>query len=623
MIPVDIKCKYQRSNIMKLFRAIFFVLIIFIQFGNAQSIAYYIDAVNGNDANNGFTSVNPWKSLAKINAVTFQSGDTIFLKSGSVWTGQLILHGSGVKDFPIVVEKYGGAVKPRIDGNGIIGTAAVHLNNGKFWEINNLEITNDAETAADRRGVLISASDFGLVEHIYLRNLDIHNVKGIVGNDDASKRTAGIGIETTTDRGAATRFDDILIEGCTISNIENTGIYTDNLIFRNTPGTPDWTKRRFTNVRIRNNTIHHIAKNAMIIRLFDGGLIENNVCYETALKTTGNTMFTSSCNGTIFQYNEGYYNRASLQGGDFGDGSMYDADLKSSNIIFQYSYSHDNSHGLLWTCNSQPDSGIVCRYNVSQNDKGIIFCINYPVMSVQIYNNTVFIGQGVSPTIISERNVNTGTRNYSFKNNIIYNLSSNASYDFRTTGYTRDFDFNSFYGFHPSGEPNDSNKLVGDPNFINPGNATIGMNTILGYALQAKSPGINSGMLYLNHPLVDIIGNPVPTNGVVDRGAFEYQGSVGVRTDVRMQPYNFQLYQNYPNPFNPSTTITYSIPSQQKVVLEVFNALGIKIETLVNDVISAGEHYVSYNAGHISSGVYIYRFQSGSTNSVKRMVFIK
>ncbi len=610
-------------EIMTASRLIAVLFLVLAQCGSGQSTAYFADAVNGNDLNDGKSAAAAWKSLAKVNAATFQPGDTVYLKAGSVWSGQLLPHGSGIKELPIVVTKYGGSQKPRIDGNGIVGSATLHLNNGKFWEISDLEITNSADVAGDRRGVLISASDFGLVEHIILRNLDIHDVKGTVGNDDASKRTAGIGIETTTDRGAATRFDDIVIENCSIYNIDNTGIYTDNLIFRNTPGGADWIKRRFTNVVIRNNTIHHIAKNAMIIRLFDGGLIEKNVCYETALKTTGNTMFTSSCSGTVFQYNEGYFNRASLQGGDFGDGSMYDADLKSSNIIFQYSYSHDNSHGLFWTCNSQPDSNIICRYNVSQNDKGIIFCVNYPVTSVQIYNNTVFIGQGLSPTIISERNVNTGTRNYTFRNNVIYNLSSNASYDFRTSGYTREFNYNTFYGFHPSGEPEDSNKLVSDPKFVSAGSASTGIGTISGYALQVSSPVINSGVLFPNHPAKDILGNPVPSLGGVDRGAFEYQGSLGIKKNELQQPSEFALHQNYPNPFNPSSVISFSIPLSQMVLLEVYNALGVLTETLVNGYRPAGTYSIPFNAARYPSGVYFYRLAAGEFHGTKRMVLLK
>ena len=346
---------------------------------------YYIDATSGNDSNDGRSVLTAWKTLTKVNGITFVAGDTILLKSGSTWTGQLKPNGSGTSGNPIIIDKYNGTTKPIVNGNGVTGQGTVYLSDQQYWEINNLEITNNAATAGDRRGVLIEASNFGLAQHIYLKNLDIHNVKGTVGQDDAAKRTAGIGFEVTADA-TPTRFDDILIDGCNIYQIENTGIYTDNTVVRNDyPHTSGWNSRRFTNVRISNNVIHHISKNAMIIRLFDHGIIEHNGCYETATATTGNTMFTATCDSTIFQYNEGYLNRS-----PDADGSMYDADLRSPNTVWQYSYSHDNAHGLFWTCTVQEDSGVVCRYNISQNDQGIIFCINYPSTSVYCYNNTVY-----------------------------------------------------------------------------------------------------------------------------------------------------------------------------------------------------------------------------------------
>jgi hypothetical protein len=428
--------KRHRLEHLNAHRHILFLIAVLAQVGWSQSISYYIDGVGGNDTNDGKTPATAWQNLAKINATTFQPGDTLFMKSGVTWTGQLSPKGSGNASKPIVLTSYGGAARAIIDGNGILSTGAVYLFNQEYWEISNLEVVNDAAAAGDRRGVYIAASNFGVVHHIYLRNLYVHNIKGIVGDNDAQKRTAGIGIETTNDLTTPTRFDDLLIEGCIISTVDNTGLFTDNTVSgarSDYPQTGKWPARRFTNVRIRNNTVHHIAKNAMILRFLEKGVVEYNVCYETALKTTGNTIFTASCDGTVFQYNEGYFNRSTG-----ADGSMYDADLRSPNTIWQYSYSHDNAHGLFWTCSVQEDTNIVCRYNVSQNDKGIIFCINYPNTSVSCYNNTIYIGSSLAPTIISERNVNTGTRTYTFYNNIIYNLSSTAQYDFRSSGYTMD-----------------------------------------------------------------------------------------------------------------------------------------------------------------------------------------
>jgi hypothetical protein len=76
--------------------------------------------------------------------------------------------------------------------------------------------------------------------------------------------------------------------------------------------------------------------------------------------------------------------------------------------------------------------------------------MSYANTSTYIYNNTVFIPAHLSPTIIDDRQATTKT--YHFYNNIIYNLSSNASYQWKA-GATRVFDSNVFYGQHPPGEP--------------------------------------------------------------------------------------------------------------------------------------------------------------------------
>jgi hypothetical protein len=611
---------------MKYFRCLILLAAVMTQICLSQSIAYYVDAVIGNDTNDGKSAETAWKTLANVNAQTFQPGDRIYLKSGSVWTGQLLLRGSGTQTNPIIVDMYDGTAKPRIDGNGIIGTATVYLNNGKFWEINNLEITNDAATGADRRGVLVAASNFGLVQHIYLKNLDIHDVKGLPGQDDKNKRTAGIGIETTSDGSVPTRYDDVLIEGCTIYNVDNTGIYTDNLMSgarSEYPGTEHWPDRCFTNVRIRKNIIHHIAKNAMIIRFFKGGVVENNVCYETALKTTGNTMYTSTCDGTIFQFNEGYLNRS-----PGFDGSMYDADLRSPNTIWQYSYSHDNAHGLFWTCTTQTDSNVVCRYNISQNDKGIIFCISYANTMVSCYNNTVYCGSATSPVILSERNGgDPGPRSYRFINNIIYNLSPNASYDFRASGYTRFFESNTFYGWHPANEPADLKKMATDPMLVNPGSGSLGIATLDGYKLKPGSPCINSGTTIPAAGGFDFWQNPVPSGGKTDRGAFEYPQSTGIN-DRLSNANRYLLAQNFPNPFNPDTNIEYRMPAPGRVSLVVYDLSGKSVRNLKDGKSNAGNYSERWDGTDdhglpVASGVYYARLTSDVGVASVKMILIR
>lgn len=94
-------------------------------------------------------------------------------------------------------------------------------------------------------------------------------------------------------------------------------------------------------------------------------------------------------------------------------------------------------------------------------------------------------------------------------------------------------------------------------------------------------------------------------------------------------PDKFELQQNYPNPFNPSTLISYSIPNNQVMVrLEIYNILGQKVKTLVNDVRSAGRYSARWNGTNeagmqVSTGVYIYRLQAGGVVQSKKLTFIK
>ena len=482
-----------------------------------SAATYYIDSHNGDDGNSGLCPAQSWKTLAKVNSTTFVGGDRILFSAGRRWEGKLNPKGSGVAGNPIIIDRYGDGPLPVIDGAGSIGDAVVYLYNQQHWEINNLEITNDAAGAGDRRGVMVAAANFGIARHIHLKNLYIHHIKGIVGQSIQAKDTGGIGIFIEADDTRDTRFDDILIAGCRIQTIDNTGIFTRARAGgSNTPGESNWNRRRITNLRVRCNKINDIAKNAMIIRMADGGVVEYNVCWDTAYRAgTGNTIFSRSSRGTVFQYNEGYLNRSR----DY-DGSLYDADMESPGCIFQYSYSHDNAHGLFWMCTKPQDANVIVRYNISQNDKGIIFCINYANTSCYIYNNVVFVPPGLSPRIIDERR--NADKTYYFYNNIIYNLSPTASYHWKNA--KRTFSNNVFFGIHPDSEPNDPYKITDDPRFLAPGSGGLGIDTLNGYKLRSDSPCIDSGKTISDNGGLDYWRNVVgDLAGLIDRGAHEYQ----------------------------------------------------------------------------------------------------
>ncbi|MBL1214489.1 MAG: T9SS type A sorting domain-containing protein [Ignavibacteriae bacterium] len=85
----------------------------------------------------------------------------------------------------------------------------------------------------------------------------------------------------------------------------------------------------------------------------------------------------------------------------------------------------------------------------------------------------------------------------------------------------------------------------------------------------------------------------------------------------------FQLSQNYPNPFNPITIITFEIPELQYVTINIYNALGEKISTLVDGLRAEGTYKEIFNGAHLSSGVYFYQITAGSFNQVRKMLLLK
>ncbi len=96
----------------------------------------------------------------------------------------------------------------------------------------------------------------------------------------------------------------------------------------------------------------------------------------------------------------------------------------------------------------------------------------------------------------------------------------------------------------------------------------------------------------------------------------------GVR-DARFSPYVFELQQNYPNPFNPVTTIRFEIPAAANTALTVYDILGRKITSIVDQPLSAGLHTYQWDSSSVASGVYFYRLTSGSFVSTKKMLVAK
>ncbi|AXJ00983.1 Por secretion system C-terminal sorting domain-containing protein [Cyclonatronum proteinivorum] len=119
-------------------------------------------------------------------------------------------------------------------------------------------------------------------------------------------------------------------------------------------------------------------------------------------------------------------------------------------------------------------------------------------------------------------------------------------------------------------------------------------------------------------------GAPLTLLAVFEDGEVtELQNVTSTAPELQDIPAEFLLAQNYPNPFNPTTQISYQLTETTEVVLEVFNLTGQRVAKLVNGTQPAGTHTVTFDAGSLSSGVYLYRIQAGSFTQTHKMLLLK
>jgi len=110
------------------------------------------------------------------------------------------------------------------------------------------------------------------------------------------------------------------------------------------------------------------------------------------------------------------------------------------------------------------------------------------------------------------------------------------------------------------------------------------------------------------------------TNGA---GVYKLDVTVDVEETDNEIPSEYLLEQNYPNPFNPSTTIKFSLPKESFTKLEIFNALGEEVSTLISETLSAGTYEYEWDAEGLQSGVYFYKLNTNNFSKMKKMILLR
>lgn len=497
---------------------------------------FYIDEENGMYYNTGHSPSEAWESVDRINERIWNPGDTILIKRGTVYNGVLKLKGNGTAEAPIVICSYGDESLPLpvIAAGG--QSEAILVRNIQYWEIHDIHVTNKGEAPLPKAaGIRIVAENIegGVMNHIHVKRCVISDVFG-------SKTTyegggAGIFYYNAVDTQTPSCFNDLVVEGCRISNCQRDGI--NGYI-----ATGDRSSRKAsTGVVFRDNIIEGVPGDQILVNGCDNALVEGNIvrnCAEGGFadESIPNRMEAAAAiwcmhsDGTVFRYNIVQDHKATW------DGQAFDCDQNCQNTLFEYNISYNNVGGWIMMCPSDASfsqgfaehKGTVVRYNISINDgtrdylKGngkahsTTIDIVGRVADCHFYNNTVIKTKSASEnadnTAIGFDNYTNIENSLRFTNNIFYNTTGTANAFVKITSgdFVDDMGLvlrnNCIYGYEEGSVPGDVEHNVGtlysDPqfvslveDFIDNGNIVDKDEILAGLSLSSASPCLGNGLV--------------------------------------------------------------------------------------------------------------------------------
>ncbi len=551
---------------------------------------YFIDATNGSDTAPGTSPKTAWQTLAAASAKTFGPGDRILLKAGEQWHDeQLWPKGSGSKGRPITISAYGDrhARRPYIATNGNVPnpfnadgtknpetvgqTGAIVLRNQQYFEINNVELSNDDDFATDitagsyvRDGIMVSINaDYladgadSIMDHFRISDVYVHNTDG--PSVWQRMHYGGVNFQVFGSRNykeygtGGYYFKDVRIEDNTFENVElhaiqfafnwfgadgaDSGQYDENGKFHE--GWEQlWVRTRdlySRDVYIGHNYAESIGQGAIQLANTKNMTVEFNEVngYLERYDSVSVALYLWAGANSVMQFNEVY-------GGPNNefDGTPWDLEYTNFNVTYQFNYSHDNAAG--WMSYMGNSSNSVARYNLSVNDNGVLvknmLSTNY---SPTYFTNNTFVYDGADLDYFHDE---TFLSRVYFLNNIFYNSSATATTPwYRRTGALRQavFSNNDFYeasGTHSSQQPTDPRGLRVDPRFVgDPAKYVTGAGVeqirraAKHFRLRDDSPLIDAGRYNPHLGTDDFLGTHIYYGGAPDIGIAESR--IGERVD--------------------------------------------------------------------------------------------
>jgi hypothetical protein len=360
----------------------------------------------------------PWNSLGAVNGLTLKPGDTVHLRRGSTCHGVLSPQGSGADGNPIRLTAYGEGPRPQIIADAK-AEEVLRLFNQQYWEIDSLDIAGGTTN-----GIFISGDD-GILHHIHLSNLAVHDV---LGETMKHKESGLVAISPSSEK---SHFDDVVVDGVDAWHTNQwVGIVVGggNLGF---PPESEWN----TNAVIRNSTVHDVQGDGIVLFRVRKGLVDSSVAWSIGMQDTQtigtpNAIWTWMCDDCTVQRSEAY-----LTDSPGVEGGAFDIDYGNTKNSVLDSYGHDTQgycvavFGAGFVTHESVVRGNLCINNGRSprmaNYQGAIFLWTWNGGSIDgltVEKNTIYWSPFENaPALLNKADIKAGTA--TFKNNIIFSTA--------------------------------------------------------------------------------------------------------------------------------------------------------------------------------------------------------
>lgn len=368
------------------------------------------------------------------------------------------------------------------------------------------------------------------------------------------------------------------------------------------------------NVIIRNNTIENNTINGW----WGGGAGVVMICADAAAILFDRNVLKDN----IYNASGGLCaGGASIAGGAGWNGRI----VISNNIVLRNQAISTNANnglaGGIYIESASPEiyNNIIAENTTSGSGGGIFVGTN----SAGSAGNPIFINNSIikNNALIGGGFYNEWTTNNPIVLNCIFwgNNASTGNEIYRQQGTVTVVYSDVAGGYTGPGNISKEPMLRGDDYHLSDSSSCIG----------AGIDSIEIGGTWYHCPITCFLGHarPTPSNSMPDMGACESSlGSPVVSLETVFSdnlPKFYDLRQNYPNPFNLTTTIEFDLPKAGEASLKIFNILGEEVTTLLSDKLSTGSYSYKWDAGHLASGVYLYRLEAEGFVQTRKMILMK